>query len=364
MSRHIKLNNSSVSDYFKATALDKGWIKEEVIEKKASGDVNISDNLDVNISTLILQLKEAGLKDLAGELTDSFVYYKRAASGLYNVTKDEYNKLTHLAHPKGSTKLQNMNGDCVVEDTYDTQKALMSLLKEKKRVKKAQSDNSGYKETYSQALYSIKNRFINNIQKEFLKRKKELINNLSDEENYVGKDKEINKLFESTYYGIIKMFIDDSLYTKSPVQSSNLLINKFYNVQELFGSNIFWSESCNSFVAMATSQANELKERYSKKINTKLHDFKLNESPENIYDIYSKENSLEAKDPKLSQINSMIIKIRNYLNKYPADSLTEQRSWLNKVYRVYMNNKSGLASDNLDSIISELNGVIGGWNVK
>lgn len=136
MSRHIKLPKSSVKDSFKEIALEKKWINPEQIEKKASiNDLSLTDSLDANISKLIIGLKDSNLDKFAEEIRYHFLNYKKAENDLYNVTKNEYSKYINLAHPKGSHKMENMEGDAVVEDLYDTQSAILNLLKDKKKVK-------------------------------------------------------------------------------------------------------------------------------------------------------------------------------------------------------------------------------------
>lgn len=138
MSRHIKLPKSSVKDSFKEIALEKKWINPEQIEKKASiTDLSLTDSLDANISKLIIGLKDSNLDKFAEEIRYHFLNYKKAENDLYNVTKNEYSKYINLAHPKGSHKMENMEGDAVVEDLYDTQSAILNLLKDKKKVKNA-----------------------------------------------------------------------------------------------------------------------------------------------------------------------------------------------------------------------------------
>jgi len=166
MSRNILLQKNSVADYFKEKALKEGWVKEKQIEKKASSDFTPTDNFDENISKLILGLKQAGMNDLSKELTDKFLAYKKAEANLYQVTKDEYKKMIDKAHPKGSVKLDNVaKGDSLVEDIFDTQKALMSLLKSKKKIKVAQNHNDDDPNTASlkKELDNQKNFFKANI---------------------------------------------------------------------------------------------------------------------------------------------------------------------------------------------------------
>lgn len=147
MSRHIKLPKSSVKDSFKEIALEKKWINPEQIEKKASiTDLSLTDSLDANISKLIIGLKDSNLDKFAEEIRYHFLNYKKAENDLYNVTKNEYSKYIDLAHPKGSHKMENMEGDAVVEDLYDTQSAILNLLKDKKKVniKNAQEQSLTY----------------------------------------------------------------------------------------------------------------------------------------------------------------------------------------------------------------------------
>lgn len=166
MSRHIKLPKSSVKDSFKEIALEKKWINPEQIEKKASiTDLSLTDSLDANISKLIIGLKDSNLDKFAEEIRYHFLNYKKAENDLYNVTKNEYSKYINLAHPKGSHKMENMEGDAVIEDLYDTQNAILNLLKDKKNfnnLKNIKASENDSKEVENLKSTIIKN--INNLQ--------------------------------------------------------------------------------------------------------------------------------------------------------------------------------------------------------
>jgi hypothetical protein len=363
MSRHIKLNNSSVSDYFKAAALEKGWIQEKVIEKKANKNVDISDNLDVNISTLILKLKEAGLSDLSNELNENFLYYKKASAGLYNVTKNEYNKLIHLSHPKGSVKLQNMSGDCVVEDLYATQKALMDLLKEKKRVKKAQN-NSVYSEftifkTIANQIDQQKTKLISLLNK-IPEGEKEAVLNIAnnikppfDSANIYTYQNEVKKSYNSN-----NTLFNQILNTTSGYFSSEKLLDKY--------------SLTNGFSTIVTNFANLYGKIYVEISNVTEKDKVLTveeqekENEKQKQDLESKQyednkHKTDFKPNLNNKISNLINILMSVYNRYKPEEAKDLLNYILK--RKNPDFYENLTFDQKNDLIKDMNETIAEWDV-
>jgi len=299
MSRHIRLNNSSVADYFKRSALENGWIKEKQIEKKASVDISVTGNFDADIANLIHGLNKEGMSSLASELQDNFLEYKKAEAKLYDVTKDEYNKLMHLAHPGGSTKLKNMSGDSVVEDVYDTRKALMDLLKEKRIKKKAQveiniENTVEYLKKVAALCISTIDNLIDKINK-----------TITDEENKKDKENSTNNFYSLKEQ--IRLFLNIETIN-SDLQKKSIYFINLYNA------------------AYSASQNNEdikkIINQYSKKILNYLNQIKIKIDqamdwiilPDDEKEALKKMQNFIAQH--ISPVNQKFIQITEIINKY------------------------------------------------
>lgn len=101
-------------------AKEKGLVKDKDFTKTASAkektDLSISPKLAVNLIKLSVGLREAGFDKYADELEDNFVVYKQAQT-LYETSKEKGEDLVDAAHPKGSHKLENVDGSEAVFET-------------------------------------------------------------------------------------------------------------------------------------------------------------------------------------------------------------------------------------------------------
>lgn len=116
--KHTKFEDSATMRSLEKLARDKGLVKLETITKSASSqlDLSPSSSLTENVLKLCAGLKAAGFDKYADELEGKFVTYKQAQT-LYETSKETGEDLVHSAHPKGSHKLEGVEGD---EATFET----------------------------------------------------------------------------------------------------------------------------------------------------------------------------------------------------------------------------------------------------
>lgn len=122
--KHMKFEDSPTMRALEKVAKEKGLVKPEPLQKKAAvtkkADYTPSENLMENIFKLCAGLRDNGLKKEADEIEMNYLNLKRAQT-LYETSKETGDDLIHAAHPKGSHKLEGVEGDeyAVVEDILD-----------------------------------------------------------------------------------------------------------------------------------------------------------------------------------------------------------------------------------------------------
>lgn len=114
--KHVKFEDSVVMRSLEKLAKEKGLVKEESITKTASKTVTASDNLTENVLTLCAGLRERGFQKQANELETKFMTLKQAQT-LYETSSEKGEDLVDAAHPKGSHKLEGVDGDEAVFET-------------------------------------------------------------------------------------------------------------------------------------------------------------------------------------------------------------------------------------------------------
>lgn len=115
--KHSKFEDSVTMRSLERIAKANGWVKPEPITKSASGvDLTPSISLVENVLKLCAGLRQAGFEKYAGELESKLLSYKQAQT-LYEVSKEKGEDLVDAAHPKGSHKLENVEGDEAVFET-------------------------------------------------------------------------------------------------------------------------------------------------------------------------------------------------------------------------------------------------------
>lgn len=130
--KHLKFNESSTMQEFEKLAAKKGLVKQEIVKKTASKSLDLapSQNLIVNILKLSSGLRQAGFDKHADELETKYLQYKVATS-LYETSKETGEDLVDMAHPKGSHKLEGVDGDAVVETIVDQKKKIQDVVNKK-----------------------------------------------------------------------------------------------------------------------------------------------------------------------------------------------------------------------------------------
>jgi hypothetical protein len=133
--KHGKLDDSATMRSLIKVAHEKGLIKDEpVLTKTASlqkkADYSPSSNLMENIIKLCTGLRGMGLDKFANDLESKFMEYKRANS-LYETSKETGDDVVDQAHPQGSHKISDVEGDAVVETILDQHLKMVNVVNKK-----------------------------------------------------------------------------------------------------------------------------------------------------------------------------------------------------------------------------------------
>lgn len=138
--KHIKFEDSAVMRSLEKVAREKGLIKEEDFIKKASKSIDLSPTpvLFVNLLKLAAGLRDKGWNDAAVELENKAIAYKQAQT-LYETSKEKGEDLVDAAHPKGSHKLEGVEGDALFETILDQHLADLEVVEKKPTGKLASS---------------------------------------------------------------------------------------------------------------------------------------------------------------------------------------------------------------------------------
>lgn len=131
--KHVKFEDSVTMRSLERVAREKGWINNTPLSKVASfdnKDLSVSINLTENIIKLCNGLREYGLELYANEVEQKFIDYKKAQT-LYETSKENGNNLIDAAHPKGSHKLDNIDGDSIIETIVDQHLAHIKVIEKK-----------------------------------------------------------------------------------------------------------------------------------------------------------------------------------------------------------------------------------------
>lgn len=100
-------------------AQEKGLVKPDPIQKTASAskiDLTPSDNLMENVLKLCNGLRRQGFEKEASEVETNYLSYKQAQT-LYDVSQEKGEDQIQAAHPEGSHKMENIEGDMAVFET-------------------------------------------------------------------------------------------------------------------------------------------------------------------------------------------------------------------------------------------------------
>ena len=138
--KHVKFEDSVVMRSLEKVAREKSLLKEEDFIKKASKSIDLSPTpvLFVNLLKLAAGLRNKGWDDAAVELENKAIAYKQAQT-LYETSKEKGEDLIDAAHPKGSHKLEGVEGDALFETIIDQHLADLEVVQKKPTGKLASS---------------------------------------------------------------------------------------------------------------------------------------------------------------------------------------------------------------------------------
>jgi hypothetical protein len=224
--KHINFDDSFTMRSLERVARDKGWIHETPINKIAAlqeNDLSISNNLTENVMKLCAGLRASGMHKSAEEVELKFMIYKKAQT-LYETSKEKGEDLVDEAHPKGSHKLSNIEGDSVIETIVDQHLAGIKLTEKKPTGKLASSDAlKAVKNILAQAanpvviqqlnivLRSVKTIFNLHEETSFLARpimfgKDNLIENINEAISNANNPELLDQLFPKIKLGLDKFY--------------------------------------------------------------------------------------------------------------------------------------------------------------
>jgi len=133
--KHVKFEDSATMRSLIKVAYAKGLIKDDPtliknssLEKKA--DYSPSFNLMENIIKLCAGLREQGMEKYANDLESKFMEYKKANS-LYETSKETGEDIVDQAHPQGSHKVSDVDGDAIVETILDQHLKIVNVVNKK-----------------------------------------------------------------------------------------------------------------------------------------------------------------------------------------------------------------------------------------
>lgn len=133
--KHIKFEDSPIMRSLEKVAREKGLVKPEAMQKNASvtkkADTTPSSNLMDNIFKLCAGMRAQGLEAEALEVETNYLNYKRAQT-LYETSNETGESLLQSAHPEGSHKMENVEGEeATFEDLLDKHVKIMQVVEKK-----------------------------------------------------------------------------------------------------------------------------------------------------------------------------------------------------------------------------------------
>lgn len=120
--KHTSFDDSATMRALTKIALEKGLIKAElpVFKKEASApNYTPTANFLENFVKLCSGLQLLGLGQYSQELETYFINYKKAEASLYDTSGEKGEDLVDQAHPDGSHKMENVEGDATIETIVD-----------------------------------------------------------------------------------------------------------------------------------------------------------------------------------------------------------------------------------------------------
>lgn len=135
---------SQLMQSFEKIASEKGLIKQEPFKKVSEvaskiSNIKPTENLLENIMKLCSGLRAQGFNKYADDVEEKLVQYKKAQA-LYDVCKETGEDLIDFAHPKGSHKMEGVEGDATIETILDKQKKIRDAVEKMPTGKLAAKD--------------------------------------------------------------------------------------------------------------------------------------------------------------------------------------------------------------------------------
>ena len=132
--KHTKFDSPTLRALEKV-AVEKGLVKPEPLQKKAAvtkkADYTPTSDFMENIFKLCAGLRTVGLEKEANEIEMNYLNYKKAQT-LYETSKEKGEDLVQSAHPKGSHKLEGVEGEeATFEDIIDQHLKSMKVVEKK-----------------------------------------------------------------------------------------------------------------------------------------------------------------------------------------------------------------------------------------
>lgn len=139
----MKLKTESlVAKYLEKIAVEKGLVIPETHKKVSEVAAKLNTlkpgkNLGENVIKLCNALRSQGFSKYADEVESKFLQYKTAQ---YNVVKETGDDLINGAHPEGSPKLPDMDGDSTIENILEQHKKIQQVINKQPTGKLAAKD--------------------------------------------------------------------------------------------------------------------------------------------------------------------------------------------------------------------------------
>ena len=131
MKKEANLITSPVLREFYSKALDKKWIVEESLEKRASVSIDkyaVTGNLMQDLVNLASGLREIGLYEQAESLETKFNLFKKAELSLSKLIDDNSRALQEMAHADNAKIVDAQGGWGVVHTNMDRQRKILETL--------------------------------------------------------------------------------------------------------------------------------------------------------------------------------------------------------------------------------------------
>lgn len=220
--KHTKFEDSTTMRSLVKVAKEKGWVKDEPLQKTASApkiDLTPSDNFTENLLKLCEGLRSSGFEKQAEELESNFVQYKRA-NALYEVGGEKGEDLVHAAHPKGSHKLEDVDSkEATFEDILDKHLQMLNVVEKKPTGKLASSNDilKAVKTVLSQAKPEVAAPSLGELYEQAntaFQKFKQVYSNIALQ---VGEDASTNR----DYFDMLQRAIDDrKVYSSRGLENS------------------------------------------------------------------------------------------------------------------------------------------------